>query len=90
MIPFSDDSAVLAVKTQGGELSIENGLGEILISGAIAIARDRRSLAAARALAGTLGAIVTALDAADRKAPLPEIAPEAAATALAVKGPNPF
>lgn len=56
--PFADDAAVL---TADG-VTIENGTDAIVMTGDATFTRDRRSLAAARALAKTLTDIVTALE----------------------------
>lgn len=77
--PFADDAAV---RTIAG-ISIENGRERIAVHGSLEIAKDRTGLAQARALRGTLDAIVAALEAAD----LPEAVAETKRPTSRVKNP---
>lgn len=66
-VPYANEADVLEV----GNLSIENRLDRITISGDIDLTADRRGLQAARLLHDLLGQVVAALEA----RPLPDRLP---------------
>ncbi len=73
LTPFADDTATLII----GDLTLENGIQRISLSGALDVTRDKAGLALAQALKAAVDAIVDAL----RVDPdLPEAAPAEAAT----------
>ncbi|KQP88869.1 hypothetical protein [Methylobacterium sp. Leaf117] len=78
-VPFADDAAVQTI----GGLSIENGTDRIGIHGTVDLTRDASGLVRARALALTLSAIVTALEAVS----LPEETADGARSPETVKNP---
>jgi len=67
IIPFADGETVMSIDG----LTIENGSGEILVYGELCLAKDKRSLRRAKALATVLADVVKALENAGN---LPEVA----------------
>jgi len=57
--PFADDAASITI----GELTIENGTDRIALYGSLDLARDKQSLAHARALAALLDQAIQLLEA---------------------------
>lgn len=55
--PFADDTAALTI----GDLSIENGLKRITLSGALDVTLDRQGLARVEALKAVVDAVVQVL-----------------------------
>ena len=68
--PFADDAHVLTV----GDLTVENGLDALTVTGELVIRRDREGLAAARALAEAFADAVHELSGMDlpERAAIPE------------------
>lgn len=77
-VPYANESDVLNI----GQLSIENRLDRITVSGDIDLTADQAGLANARALHALLGAVVASLEAQELPAKLPP--------APRVTVPNPF
>lgn len=66
-IPYANEADVLHI----GQLSIENRLDRITLSGDVDLTADQAGLAYARALYQVLGAVVKRLEAQDLPAKLP-------------------
>ena len=76
--PFANESDSLAI----GEFTIENRLDRLECYGSIAITRDKKGLAAARALKAVIDATIDVLASQD----LPDVITERGTT----RGKNPF
>nr|WP_315216628.1 hypothetical protein [uncultured Duganella sp.] len=66
-VPYANESDVLNI----GQLTIENRVDRITVSGDVDLTADRRGLADARALLQLLGDVVASLEAMELPATLP-------------------
>jgi hypothetical protein len=66
-VPFANEADVITV----GNLTLENRLDRVTVSGDVDLTADQQGLAAARALQALLAAVVAQLEARDLPARLP-------------------